>query len=109
MSQLWKDEAGFIVSADLILVSSILVLGMMVGLVSIRDQIVQELGDVSMAFAGLRQTYTWQGITGHTSSVAGSVFQDSTDFCDSAGAGAPGDPPGGILLDMMAMPERLAP
>ncbi len=105
MRQLWKDEAGFIVSADLILVSSILVLGMMVGLVSIRDQIIQELGDVSMAFAGLRQDYDWDGITGHTSSVAGSVFQDATDFCDAVGDPA-GLEPGGIFVRQGAMPER---
>ncbi len=59
MSQLWKDEAAFVVSADLVLVSCILVLGLMVGLVSLRDQIVQELGDVGQAIAVLQQSYTW--------------------------------------------------
>jgi hypothetical protein len=82
MSQLWKDEAGFVVSADLVLVSSILVLGMMVGLVSIRDQIVMELADVGYAFALLNQSYTWSGVTGHTSNTSGSALFDATDFCD---------------------------
>lgn len=82
MHRLWQDEAGFIVSADLVLVSSILVLGLLVGLASLRDQIVQELGDVGAAFAYFNQTYEWDAITGHTASVAGSVMVDVTDFCD---------------------------
>lgn len=82
MNQLWKDDAGFVVSADLVLISSILVLGLMVGLVSLRDQIVQELGDVGLAFALVNQSYTWSAITGHTSATEGSAMFDSTDVCD---------------------------
>lgn len=88
MSQLWKDEAAFVVSTDLVLISCILVLGMMVGLVSLRDQVVQELGDVGAAIAVLQQTYTWSAVTGHTASVAGSRMLDTTDFCDEV----PDDP-----------------
>jgi hypothetical protein len=82
MSQLWKDEAAFVVSADLVLVSSILVLGLLVGLVSLRDQIVQEFGDVGAAIAVLQQSYSWAGVEGHTASVGGSVWTDTTDLCD---------------------------
>ena len=42
---LWNDEAGFIVSSELILISALVVLGLLVGLATIRDQVVQELGD----------------------------------------------------------------
>jgi hypothetical protein len=106
MSQLWKDESGFIVSADLVLVSCILVLGMMVGLVSIRDQIVQELGDVGAAFAVLNQSYEWDAITGHTSSVAGSVMIDVTDFCDAVSDDPIFPSSLGIVVDAAAAPER---
>jgi hypothetical protein len=57
-------------------------LGLLVGLASLRDQIVQEMGDVGYAFALMNQAYTWAGVTGHTSSVAGSAMFDATDFCD---------------------------
>jgi hypothetical protein len=30
----------------------------------------------------MNQAYTWAGVTGHTSSVAGSAMFDATDFCD---------------------------
>ncbi len=71
MMKLWNDEAGFIVSAELVLIATILVLGMIVGLVSVRDQVVQELGDIALAFGRINQSYSFSGITGHTSSTAG--------------------------------------
>ena len=82
MKKLWSDEAGFIVSAELVLIATILVLGMIVGLATVRDQVVQELGDVGAAVSQLVQSYSFSGITGHTSSTAGSAFEDFTDFCD---------------------------
>jgi hypothetical protein len=81
--RLWNDDSGFVVSAELILVATILVLGMIVGLVSLRDQIVQELGDVAAAFSRLNQSYSFSGVTGHTSATSGSQFIDQTDFCDT--------------------------
>ena len=80
--RLWNDEAGFIVSAELVLIATILVLGMIVGLVSVRDQVVQELGDIALAIGFINQSYSFSGITGHTSSTTGSWMDDSTDFCD---------------------------
>lgn len=82
MSQLWKDDAAFVVSTDIVLISCILVLGLMVGLVSIRDQVVVELADVGYAIALLDQTYTWSAITGHTANTAGGRMLDTADFCD---------------------------
>ncbi len=82
MMKLWNDEAGFIVSAELVLIATILVLGMIVGLVSVRDQVVQELGDIALAIGFINQSYSFSGITGHTSSTTGSWMDDSTDFCD---------------------------
>lgn len=83
MMKLWNDEAGFIVSAELVLIATILVLGLIVGLVSVRDQVVQELGDIALAFARINQSYSFSGITGHTSSTAGSLMDDTSDVCDS--------------------------
>ena len=91
--RLWDDDCGFVVSAELVLVARILVLGMIVGLVSLRDQVVQELGDVAAAFSQLVQSYSFSGITGHTASTAGSQFIDFSDFCDF-GLNGGGDQPG---------------
>ena len=105
MSQLWKDELGFVVSTDLVLVSCILVLGLMVGLTSLRDQVVQELGDVGAAVAVLQQGYSWSGVTGHTSSTTGSGMTDTTDFCDEGADLLPGFEPLGIWVTVDAPPE----
>lgn len=84
LTQLCRDEAGFIVSAELVLIGTILVLGMIVGLATVRDQVVQELGDFALAIGQINQSYSFSGITGHSSSVAGSQFVDTLDFCDNA-------------------------
>jgi len=83
LQALWSDEVGFIISSELLLIATILVIGMIVGLTTIRDQVVQELADIAMAFSDLNQSYSYNGVTGHTSSTAGSNFNDQTDFCDA--------------------------
>ena len=71
-----------------------LVIGMIVGLVSIRDQIVQELADVAGAISEVNQSFSFSAITGHNSSTAGSDFLDQTDNCDDPGEQlASGTPP----------------
>ncbi len=40
--RLWKEEAGAIVSAEIMLIASILVIGVIVGLKSVRDSVVTE-------------------------------------------------------------------
>lgn len=93
--RLWGDESGVVVSTDLILVSSILVIGLLVGLTSLRDQIVQELGDTAVAVGNMNQSYSFAGSTvtfvfrngtpdpgddvPYTFTAAGSNFTDTTD------------------------------
>jgi hypothetical protein len=92
--KLWNDDAGVVVSAELILVATILVIGMIVGLTTVRDQVIQELGDVALAIASVNQSYSFSGATGHHSSTAGSVFSDLSDDCD--GTDSAGEEPGCI-------------
>ena len=71
LSTLLKDESGFVVSTELILIATILVIGMIVGLTTLRDQVVTELSDVADAISALDQSYAYSDITGHASSTAG--------------------------------------
>ena len=80
--QLWADESGFVISAELVLVATILVIGMIVGLTTVRDQVVQELADVAGAISDVVQSYSYSSVEGHTSETAGSDFVDHNDFCD---------------------------
>ncbi len=78
----WYDETGFVASVDLILVMTVLILGTLVGLVTLRDQIVQELGDLAGAIGHLNQSYSYTGDTGDGGEVAGSSYEDLPDLCE---------------------------
>lgn len=82
MKNLFNDENGFVVSAELILVATIVVLGLIVGLVEVRQAISEELEDVAAAFGAINQSYTYAGLTTNKSCVSGSRFFDDRDFCD---------------------------
>jgi len=81
---LWADEAGFILSAELVLIGTVLVMGLTVGLVSLRNSLGAEMTDLSHAFRQLDQSYGLAGIrgcrtlAGWTSWTAGSKFLDET-------------------------------
>lgn len=78
---------------SLILMVTLLGLGVIVGLTTIRDQVVQELGDISMALEALNQSYT----------TTSSTFTDlMTDFPTIDPAGTP---PACLCLDVAASPE----
>ena len=70
--QLWDDEAGFLISAELVLITTILTLGMVVGLSSVSAAIVHELHDVSRAFGAVNQGYRY-------SELHGSSWQDRSN------------------------------
>ena len=81
---LWNDEAGFIVSAELVLIATVAVLAMVVGLSEVASAVNQELEDVASAFGSVNQSFRYQGLTGHGGASGGGSFHDAIDFCDSA-------------------------
>lgn len=82
----WIEEDGFVVSAELILLLTLLLIGMLVGLQSLRDSTVAEAADVAAAIGTLNQSYSFGGLVGHNSITLGSSFRDQLDFCDEAQA-----------------------
>ena len=83
ITKLYNDEAGFIVSSELVLVATIGVLAMIVGLAEVSHNVNQELEDVGTAVGRMNQSYTYNGFSGAKGKVAGSEFRDTTDVCDS--------------------------
>lgn len=85
------DEQGFVISAELILVATVLVLGMLVGMSQVQNAVVSELNDVAHAIGALNQTYYFSGFHarkwfGWTKSrTVGSAFFDLADACDAWG------------------------
>ena len=76
-----KKTAGFIVISELLIISSILVIGLIIGIVVIRNSMNSEMSDVAQAIGNLDQSYAFSGIaTGNGSAVvAGSAFFDERD------------------------------
>ncbi|MBX3438629.1 MAG: hypothetical protein KF861_14140 [Planctomycetaceae bacterium] len=89
LNQLYNDEAGFIVSAELVLVSTLLVIGLIVGLSEIQHAVVAELNDVGDAIGQINQSYSFSGFSKSNrcfgscgAFTRGSCFIDITDICD---------------------------
>lgn len=59
--KLLNDEAGFLLSAELILVSTILTLGMIVGLSDLSHAVNQELDEAAWAFDSVNNSYRYAG------------------------------------------------
>lgn len=84
---LMRDEAGVIISAELVLVLTIAVLAMIVGLTEVAVAVNTEMNDVSNAIGALNQSYLFTGFCSTSngklkSFVAGSSFTDAVDDCD---------------------------
>ena len=93
LTALWQDEAGVILSAELVLILTITVLSMIVGLSEVAVSINTELNDISNAFGSLDQSYMFTGFEARgdesyglakvKSRVAGSSYDDDVDDCDN--------------------------
>ncbi|MCG6157314.1 branched-chain amino acid aminotransferase [Rubinisphaera margarita] len=84
LSALYNDEAGFIISAELVLVSTICVLGLVVGLSEVAFNVNQELEDVGAAFGSVNQAYSYNGTAGQKGGNAGSTYDDEWDHGDDS-------------------------
>lgn len=88
LKNLWNDETGVILSAEIVLVGTILVLGMIVGLVELQCAVVGELSDLGDAIGNLDQSYQTSSITsrkstgGFKAATYGASYNDQRDECD---------------------------
>lgn len=80
----YNDEAGFVVSTELVLVCTVTVLSLCVGLSEVSFGINGELEDLGSAFGSLNQSFHMQGFTNCKGSMsAGQCFVDHVDQCDN--------------------------
>ena len=85
-----KKQAGFIVSIELILIATILVIGLIVGMTALRDATVAEYEDVAEAIGALDQSYQFFGVqdaNGLLDWTAGSQWIDAIDSGIEGGDG----------------------
>jgi hypothetical protein len=78
-------KGGFVVTAELIFVSTICVIGLLTGFVALRDAMIGELVDVASSIGKLNQGYTFTGTSREAASVAtdGITFNDVQDTGDA--------------------------
>lgn len=77
LQKLWKDDAGAIIAAEYLFVATILVIGIIVGLASVRDAVNTELAELANAYLALSQGYVLSGQVGCCSNTDGSQAIDT--------------------------------
>jgi hypothetical protein len=60
--RLWTEEDGYILSTELVLVGSLLVVGVIGGMTTMRDSLVGEMSDLSSSVSSLDQSFSVVGI-----------------------------------------------
>lgn len=88
LKSIWNDEAGVVISAELVLIGTVLVIGMIVGLVELQCAVVGELSDLGDAIGNLDQSYVTSGLAsyknygGVKARTFGAQYSDKADTCD---------------------------
>jgi Flp pilus assembly pilin Flp len=75
--KLWSDDRGALIATEWVFVVTILVIGLVVGLKSVQQAVLNELEEVADAIGSLSQTYSFGGTSGCCSRTNGSFFTDT--------------------------------
>ena len=83
-----KKQAGFVLTSELIVLSTTMVAALVIGLSTLRDSVTSELEDVAEAIGSLDQSYAFDGMINAqgTAEISGSGFIDAVD--ENAGDGS---------------------
>jgi Flp pilus assembly pilin Flp len=82
----WNDEAGFVISVELILIATILVIGLVTGWAMLRDAVLAELADTAAAIGTTNQSFAYSGVTYGGGTGAGAASSAGGNFTDAADA-----------------------
>lgn len=76
-----RNQGGFIVTIELLVLATVLVLGLIVGWTSLRDSVLAELSDLSESIGALDQSYSILGVQNNaeTAETLGSAWHDGQD------------------------------
>ena len=97
-AKLLKDETGIVDVSSYLLLATIVAIGMIAGLTTLRDSMVQQFGDVALGLEHLDQTYSINATIGTQVKQFG--YQDTPAQDDPAGQA-----PDGINLQLPATAE----
>jgi hypothetical protein len=110
LKKFWNNEAGFVVTVEMILVATVLVIGLVSGLTLLRDAILGELSDTAASFGNVNQTMAIAGMTytdgASLSGSASSLYQDATEAQTDAASGADQTVGGGLLVSIAPVADE---
>jgi Flp pilus assembly pilin Flp len=84
LKKLWSDDQGALIAMEFLFVATILIIGIIAGLSSVRSAINVELSELANAILALSQGYTIQGQQGCCASVDGSQAIDTPGLVPEA-------------------------
>lgn len=84
LSKLWNDDEGALIATEWVFVVTILVIGLVTGLKSVQQAVLNELEEVAGAIGALSQSYSFGGTSGccRFTGTTGSRYSDSTNKFD---------------------------
>ena len=88
MQRLWFDDCGALIATEWVFVATILVLGIITGLVAVRQAVISELTEFANAVMALNQSFSFSGQSNCQASTAGSQALDSSDVINEASTAA---------------------
>lgn len=77
LRRLWNDDCGALISMEFLFVATILIIGIIVGLVNVQNAVNAELTELANAILALSQGYTISGQTTCNASTQGSTAIDT--------------------------------
>jgi hypothetical protein len=98
-TKLWNDDAGALIAMEFLFVATILIIGIIVGLVNLRGAINAELSELGNAILALSQGYTISGTSGCCASTDGSEAIDTAGSVTPPTCVAPSDP---IVINVLS-------
>jgi Flp pilus assembly pilin Flp len=84
LRKLWLDDHGALIATEWVFVATILVLGIITGLVAVRQAVISELVEFANAVTALSQSYSFAGQSNCLSSTAGSQATDSVNTINNS-------------------------
>ena len=86
LSRIWSDDRGVILATELMFILMLVVIGVITGLVALRQAIISESVEAAQGIMALNQSYAFTGQSFCGASTAGSSASDTTNTVVEASA-----------------------
>jgi len=79
LRKLWNDDCGAVFATEIVLVTTILVIGIVAGLKAVNLAVNDELAELASAIGAISQTYSYCGTSGVCAYSRGSQYFDTAE------------------------------